>query len=125
MKWPHAIYVVNNQSELYSLPYEVGCVAICKDTDTQWLYGKTLGWMKISEPEDKKETSIKGKTNFHHNCPNCGAPINPHKEKCEYCDTYYFNEPTKSQEKENLDELMHKWESFPPIPTAEPLTTWR
>ena len=22
-------------------------------------------------------------------CPNCGAPIIPHKDKCEYCDTYY------------------------------------
>ena len=125
MKWPHGIYIVKNQSELGFLPHEVGCVAICKDTDTQWLYGKTLGWIKISEPEDKKETSAKEKTNFYHNCPNCGAPINLHKEKCEYCDTYYFNEPTKSQEKENFDELMRKWESFPPIPTAEPLTTWR
>ena len=23
------------------------------------------------------------------NCVNCGAPINPHVEKCEYCDSYY------------------------------------
>mgnify|MGYP003310972179 FL=1 len=22
------------------------------------------------------------------NCKNCGAPINPHKNKCEYCDTF-------------------------------------
>ena len=22
-------------------------------------------------------------------CQNCGAPVNPHAEKCEYCDTYY------------------------------------
>lgn len=25
------------------------------------------------------------------NCPNCGAPINPEKNKCEYCDTSYFD----------------------------------
>jgi len=23
------------------------------------------------------------------NCINCGAPINPHRENCEYCDTYF------------------------------------
>ena len=23
------------------------------------------------------------------NCPNCGAPTNPHAQKCAYCDTYY------------------------------------
>lgn len=23
------------------------------------------------------------------NCPNCGAPIDYSKEKCEYCGTYY------------------------------------
>lgn len=25
------------------------------------------------------------------NCPNCGAPINIEKNKCEYCDTSYFD----------------------------------
>ena len=25
------------------------------------------------------------------NCPNCGAPIEPYKCKCEYCDTWYFD----------------------------------
>lgn len=25
------------------------------------------------------------------NCPNCGAPIIPEKNKCEYCDTSYFD----------------------------------
>jgi hypothetical protein len=39
--------------------------------------------------KDKKEISTKEKTNFYHNCPNCGAPINPYKERCEYCDTYH------------------------------------
>lgn len=25
------------------------------------------------------------------NCPNCGAPISPEKNKCEYCGTSYFD----------------------------------
>ena len=25
------------------------------------------------------------------NCPNCGAAINPEKNKCEYCGTSYFD----------------------------------
>lgn len=25
------------------------------------------------------------------NCPNCNAPIEPYKSKCEYCGTYYFD----------------------------------
>lgn len=25
------------------------------------------------------------------NCPNCGAPIDPYKNKCEYCGTYYYD----------------------------------
>lgn len=25
------------------------------------------------------------------NCPNCGAPIDPYKCKCEYCGTYYYD----------------------------------
>lgn len=89
MQWSHGVYIINNQSELYSLPYKTGYTAICKDTGALWIYSTTLGWIKISEPEDKKEVSTKEKTNFYHNCPNCGAPINPYKERCEYCDTYH------------------------------------
>ena len=25
------------------------------------------------------------------NCPNCGAPIDPYKCKCEYCGTWYYD----------------------------------
>ena len=25
------------------------------------------------------------------NCPNCGAPLEPYKCKCEYCGTWYFD----------------------------------
>ena len=25
------------------------------------------------------------------NCPNCGAPMEPYKCKCEYCGTWYFD----------------------------------
>ena len=25
------------------------------------------------------------------NCPNCGAPIDPYKTKCDYCGTRYFD----------------------------------
>ena len=25
------------------------------------------------------------------NCPNCAAPIEPYKCKCEYCGTYYYD----------------------------------
>ena len=29
------------------------------------------------------------------NCPNCGAPIDYSKEKCEYCGTYYVRYDTE------------------------------
>lgn len=29
------------------------------------------------------------------NCPNCGAPIDYSKEKCEYCGTYYERDDSK------------------------------
>lgn len=32
------------------------------------------------------------------NCPNCGAPIDPYKVKCEYCGTMYFDLATWLQE---------------------------
>ena len=30
-------------------------------------------------------------------CVNCGAPINPHVDKCEYCDSYYFTMGVKNK----------------------------
>ena len=32
------------------------------------------------------------------NCPNCGAPLDPYKVKCEYCGTMYFDLATWLQE---------------------------
>lgn len=32
------------------------------------------------------------------NCPNCGAPIDYAKEKCEYCGTYYDNAEIEYEE---------------------------
>ena len=32
------------------------------------------------------------------NCPNCAAPIDPYKVKCEYCGTMYFDLVTWLQE---------------------------
>lgn len=66
------------------------------------------------------------------NCPNCGAPINPYKEKCEYCDTY-INEnylktfadsilmPKMVSDKDHKDNPMVevvKWTPSPPIKTV-------
>ena len=32
------------------------------------------------------------------NCPNCGAPIDPYRVKCEYCGTMYFDWATWFQD---------------------------
>ena len=32
------------------------------------------------------------------NCPNCGAPIDPYRVKCEYCGTMYFDWATWLQD---------------------------
>ena len=34
------------------------------------------------------------------NCPNCGAPIDPYRVKCEYCGTMYFDWVTWLQDRE-------------------------
>lgn len=31
------------------------------------------------------------------NCPNCGAPVDLHAEKCAYCDTPYLRAPCITQ----------------------------
>ena len=36
--------------------------------------------------EDQK--LVRNKIKFSH-CPHCGAPVNPYKDKCEYCECYY------------------------------------
>lgn len=32
------------------------------------------------------------------NCPNCAAPIDPYRVKCEYCGTMYFDQATWLQD---------------------------
>ena len=34
------------------------------------------------------------------NCPNCGAPLEPYKCKCEYCGTWYFDFTTFDMSKD-------------------------
>ena len=45
---------------------------------------------KYSLREDTPSESNKEKKNTTiSNCSFCGAPVNSHKEKCDYCDCYY------------------------------------
>lgn len=127
-------YCVASKADFWKLSpglFGIGDRIVCQDSGDIWMVresGNHKEFLLYAPPEHTSFSTgriNKRERKLPHNCPNCGAPINPHKEKCEYCDTYYFNESTKSQEKENLDELMRKWESFPHIPTAEALTSWR
>lgn len=36
----------------------------------------------------EEQKLVKNKIKSSH-CPHCGAPINPYKDKCEYCECYY------------------------------------
>ena len=35
------------------------------------------------------ESSKRKKNTTISHCPHCGAPVNPYKEKCDYCGCYY------------------------------------
>ena len=43
------------------------------------------------------------KENNRTNCPNCGAPIDQHADKCAYCDTPYIGQEKTSQH--NITEM--------------------
>lgn len=46
----------------------------------QTLYANDMPIYSIAKPSTRR---------YHGDCRHCGAPANPHKEKCDYCDCYY------------------------------------
>lgn len=49
--------------------------------------------------EEYTQTNSQIQTNLpiQTHCSGCGAPVNPHHEKCEYCGTYYLSKITAQQ----------------------------
>ena len=45
--------------------------------------------MNIARPVDSRLNG--GWNEYMKNCPNCGAPIEPYKCRCDYCHTWYFD----------------------------------
>lgn len=43
-------------------------------------------WLELGTASEEKEDEF---AVVGTNCPNCGAVVNKHNEKCEYCDTPY------------------------------------
>ena len=91
-------YYVASKADFWKLSpglFGIGDIIKCQDSGDIWVVrecGNHKEFLLYDPPEyilfthgriNKREKILP------HNCPNCGAPINPHKEKCEYCDTYY------------------------------------
>ena len=66
--------------------YQIGCMKRCGQVYTALDVNVAIaGWNRYAE--SLKRPVIKPKTT---NCPNCGAPVDIHAEKCAYCDTPYI-----------------------------------
>lgn len=75
--------------------YQIGCMKRCGQVRSGYnLYSLIESWNRYAEDMTTRPT-IKSKTT---NCPNCGAPVDIHAEKCAYCDTPYIDsEPEYAQ----------------------------
>lgn len=48
--------------------------------------------IKDFDLDSENKINTKNNLQIQTHCHNCGAPVNPHLEKCEYCGTYYLNQ---------------------------------
>lgn len=72
--------------------YQIGCMKRCGQVRSGYnLYSLIESWNRYAEDITTRPT-IKSKTT---NCPNCGAPVDIHAEKCAYCDTPYIDDRTE------------------------------
>ena len=65
------------------------------------LFGASESAKEVINELEKEKDYLKGYATYgcyckeekkHHqnHCENCGAPLNPKKDKCEYCNSYTF-----------------------------------
>ena len=72
------------------------------DKEHKNFIGTQTEWNNLSKKEQMKYALITiinsyNSTNNHikikySHCKSCGAPVNPYKEKCDYCGVYYREE---------------------------------